>query len=186
MGTREMNFSRKITAVGLFATSLVLISCASSPIASNEDATCRSTDWFEQGRQDGSTGDSPRVEKYEKSCGPIFDKTTQALYMNGYHSGMTEFCTPENGFQVAQMGGSQENQCPELMKENFRQGYFKGVKARELKAKNQELALKIESLSQKVHTRSIASNEDTTVESELERLKKQYAQNQKRIEQMNN
>lgn len=169
----------------LFVCTLVAIGCSQSPLSETQ-ATCRSTDWYEKGRQDGSTGLQPRTENYQTSCGEDFHSEAQALYMNGFHAGLTDYCSPENGFQIGQMGGALENHCPELMKDAFKQGYVKGVESRKLKAKNQELARKIQNLSRQAHSRSISSVEKGSISSELESLKRQYAQNQKKISKMNN
>lgn len=164
---------------------IAVIGCSQSPLSETQ-ATCQSTDWYEKGRQDGSTGVQPRIEKYQSSCGDAFHTEDKALYMNGFHAGQTDYCSHENGFQVAQMGGPLENHCPELMKEAFKQGYIKGIESRKLKAKNQELARKIQTLSRQAASRSISSVEKGSISSELEHLKRQYAQNQKKISRMNN
>lgn len=164
---------------------LSLIGCTHSPLSSTQ-ATCQSTDWYEKGRQDGATGNKANTEKHQNTCGNSFTSEAQALYMNGFHAGMTDYCSPENAFQIGQMGGSAENDCPELMKESFMRSYKKGLESRSLKAKNQKLAQKIETLSQKAVSRKISSIEKGSISSELEQLKRQYAQNQKKISRMNN
>lgn len=159
---------------------LAAVGCSQSPLSETQ-ATCQSTDWYERGRQDGATGIQSRAEKHKVSCESHFNAEAEALYMNGFHGGLTEYCSPENAFQIGQMGGPLENQCPELMKEAFKQGYKKGAESRKLKSKNQELARKIQSLSKEAASRGISS-----IDRELEQLKRQYAQNQKKISRMNN
>ena len=165
--------------------SVSLIACSQAPL-SQEQATCRSSDWFEKGRQDGATGATPQWESHKSYCGPIFNEESKSLYMNGYHAGLTDYCTPENAFKIGQMGGPATNQCPEVMKETFQQGHSKGLQSRDLKTKNEELARKIESLSKQANSRRISSVESGSVTTELEQLKKQYAKNQKLINRMNN
>lgn len=164
---------------------LAAVGCSQSPLSETQ-ATCQSADWFEKGRQDGATGALSKVEFHQSDCGEEFNTESQALYMNGFHSGLTEYCSPENAFQIGQMGGSAENQCPELMKEAFKEGYKKGVESKKLKNKNQQLARKIQNLSKQATSRSVSSIEKGSISSELEQLKRQYAQNQKKISRMNN
>jgi|GEM_PF-3051729 hypothetical protein len=149
-------------------------------------ATCQSADWFERGRQDGSTGENPRVEKYRQQCSKVFNEETKGLYMAGFHSGLNDYCSPENAFKVGEMGGSSENLCPEVMKEAFLKAFKNGAHSRLLKNQNQELAQKIQNLSRKVASREISSVDKQPISSELEELKRQYAQNQKRLSRMNN
>ncbi|MAV92189.1 MAG: hypothetical protein CL676_12285 [Bdellovibrionaceae bacterium] len=167
----------------LFATQL--IACNQAPIK-DESATCRSSDWFEKGRQDGSTGLSPQLDANRSECGPIFNEDKKSLYMNGYHAGLTDYCTPENAFKIGQMGGSLDNLCPEVMKETFLQGYNKGLQSRKLKAQNEQLARRIELLSKQARSRNIASTEGASLSDQIEQLKKLYAKNQKRLNRMNN
>jgi hypothetical protein len=175
-----MKILRPILVICLF--SLGLSACSHTPLSQTQ-SLCQSTDWFEKGRQDGASGNLPQTSTHQNRCNEYFNEDSQALYLNGFNGGLTEYCSPENAFQIGQMGGSAENQCPLLMKDAFKVGFEKGVESRKLKAKNQELASQIENLSQKQISRSISSIEKGSISSELEQLKRQYAQNQKKISQ---
>ncbi len=176
-----MNFKSFAIVLSLFT-----FGCSQAPLIS-QDPVCLNNDWYERGRQDGATGVKPRKEQFQSLCQRNFTLEAAELYMNGFHAGLTDYCSPENAFKVGQMGGSPENQCPALMKESFKEGYTQGVKARRLKQKNQEIARRIQNLSSQVHSRTISSvNEEEHLSSELEDLKRQYAKNQKKISEMNN
>lgn len=159
--------------------------CAQAPLIS-QDPVCMNNDWYERGRQDGATGVQHRKEHFQDLCHNSFSTESADLYMNGFHAGLTDYCSLENAFKVGQMGGPEENHCPHLMKESFKIGYDQGVKARRLKIKNQEIARKIQNLSSQVHSRTISSVSDESLSTELENLKRQYARNQKKISEMNN
>lgn len=172
---------KKILTLFLF---FLPLACSNSPVREVQ-ATCDSIDWYEKGRQDGATGNHPRTDEYKKNCHNQFNTENQALYTNGYHAGLTDYCSPENAFQIGQMGGAAENHCPDLMKETFKKNHKKGAESRELKDRNQELAKRIQSLSKEV-AREISSVNKNSLSSELELLKRQYAQNQKKLSRISN
>lgn len=176
-----------ILTLTLVATGLA--ACSTGNLIS-EAPTCGSQDWFENGRQDGVSGMASQADRLQKSCGKAFDEETLVLYTNGYDSGMVEYCNPANAFKLGQMGAAVQNRCPELMKPEFEVGLKKGEEARKLKAANEALAKKIETLSQKLASRGLTSRDLASVDeadsNQLEQLKKLYAQNQKKLSAIQN
>lgn len=167
-----------------------LTACSSVDLIS-EAPTCGSQDWFENGRQDGVSGMASQSDRLQKTCGSAFNDETQVLYTNGYDSGLVEYCSPANAFKLGQMGSNPQNRCPELMRPEFEAGLKKGVEARQLKATNEALAKKIETLSQKLAAQGLTSRDLASVDekadtNQLERLKKLYAQNQKKLSAIRN
>lgn len=181
-----MNF-KTILKIAIPTLALSLSACSTGNLAS-QAPTCASQDWFEKGRQDGASGLQSKAENLQKTCGS-FGEDSKLLYLNGHNAGMVEFCSATNAFKMGQMGTPKENSCPQLMKSEFEAAYKKGEESRRLKAQNEALAQRIQSLSQKINGRSLASEpeaEKASVTTQLEKLKRLYAQNEKKLSRISN
>lgn len=100
-------------------SSLLQIGCASSSSTITR-TNCTSMDWFEYGRRDGSRGaPKEQVDSYRQLCGSEFNGTSETLYVNGRNSGLVEYCTPQNGFELGKMGATYLYVCPSLMEPAF-------------------------------------------------------------------
>lgn len=104
----------------LLSTFLTFIGCASSSSTSVSKTNCASMDWFEYGRRDGSRGaPKEQIEQYKGICGSEFNSQSEILYVNGRNSGLVEYCTPQNGYEVGKMGGTYLYVCPSLVEPAF-------------------------------------------------------------------
>lgn len=100
-------------------TALVQIACSSSSTTMNK-TNCASMDWFEYGRRDGSRGaPKEQIDQYRGLCGHEFSSNSEVLYINGRNSGLVEYCTPQNGFEIGRMGGTYLYVCPSLVEPAF-------------------------------------------------------------------
>lgn len=105
--------------VFLLLPALLQVACSSSS-SSISKTNCASMDWFEYGRRDGSKGAAKeQIENYRKLCGDQFSGASETLYVNGRNSGLVEYCTPQNGFEVGKMGSPYLYVCPSLMEPAF-------------------------------------------------------------------
>ena len=121
--------------ISLFSFVVLLqVGCASSS-SSNTSITktnCGSMDWFEYGRRDGSKGaPKEQIDSYRKLCGNEFDSSSETLYVNGRNSGLVEYCSPQNGFEIGRMGAAYLYVCPSLMEPAFINEMRRGQRIRD-------------------------------------------------------
>lgn len=104
----------------LFSLIALFQAACSSTSSSISKTNCASMDWFEYGRRDGSKGAAKeQIDGYRKLCGDEFSGASETLYINGRNSGLVEYCTPQNGYEVGKMGTPYLYVCPSLMEPAF-------------------------------------------------------------------
>ncbi len=143
---------------------LVLTGCAQlSP------KECMVRDWYEQGRIDGSQGlSSARLEEHLNSCPDVASHPeTSDVYKNGWNAGLTQYCSPSNGFELGAAGKSYEKVCPVILERVFLAEYEKGQKLLELENQNAEIESE---LAQLTSQRSPAADDPPEVRSQIRRL----------------
>jgi len=132
-----------IVVMGVMST-LFLISCATL-----NEQQCKTGNWEEIGRQDGSRGFSvSRVANLNKACREHGTQVNNADYQRGYDAGARDYCTPENGYQLGRSGMiSAQTTCPADLASSFSNAIQKGysdyqkeLAAREADRKAREVA----------------------------------------------
>jgi hypothetical protein len=131
-----MHIITKSVKTTLIAATLLLAACAQQP-----PEVCQEIDWYELGRQDGTRGfDTNKRREVAVQCESSDPSLSEALYHNGFDSGVSQFCLPENGFQLGQDNRPvQPDICPPMMREEFLQSYTNGQNAKNLKAQKKTL-----------------------------------------------
>lgn len=162
----------------------LLSACSTTPLA--ERFSCANSDWYEIGRRDGASGAPPeRWSHYHEKCGDRIDPQSEDMYRNGRNSGLVEYCTPANAFELGRMHIAYNSVCPPQMEPLFVQAYDKGSHARELDLESKRLSQRIEQLAQKLtEQRSIASEQKAKITGELDALKEQRAQLEQEIKKI--
>jgi hypothetical protein len=141
----------------LVLAGLGLVSCA-TPLSKNE---CMAMDWRTVGYEDGAAGHpGSRIGVHRKACGehgvaPDFD-----AYQAGRNEGLTEFCTPANGYRIGAAGGQYAGVCPMESEGSFLRAFSEGHELHVLRGRV-----------------SSTGNQLSAKRRELERLEKAVAKN---------
>ena len=162
---------------------LSLLGCQSSP----KKTVCESTDWYELGRRNGTSGLNSQMDNERRRCVGHFDTTNEAIYVNGYNNGLAEYCSIDNGYSLGKAGATANKVCPRPTDEPFLAGYARGKKVRELERMNETLDRKISSVSQKLKSakeKTAKTSEHNQLMSELSSLEQERQANQRRMGQI--
>ncbi len=135
--------------IGFFCTLMLLASCQSVDLSSPKFA-CTQLDWFELGRSDGLQGvDSMAYQEKQKSC-QGFSETQHEMYVNGWYSGVNEFCTSTQGFAFGRSGQTYLDICPATKETSFLSGYEKGKRVFLYEKDNQKISEELQQVSEAV------------------------------------
>jgi hypothetical protein len=175
------NRMTQITLPFLCLGIVTLVACQSSP---KTVVSCESADWYELGRRTGTTGQPSQLDQERKRCTGQFDHTQEAVYINGYNNGLTEYCTNENGYALGKSGATLNKVCPRPIDEAFVAGYMRGTKVRELQQVNENIDRKISSINQRLKSAKDKKNEHGQLMSEITGLEQERQANRKRLNQI--
>lgn len=135
--------TRFLTLIALFST-FFMFSCATL-----NEQQCKTGNWEEIGRQDGSRGFSAgRINNHNKACREHGTQVNNADYQRGYDAGVRSYCTTENGYRLGRSGMmSAQATCPADLASGFSSAIQRGysdyqreLAAREAERKARELA----------------------------------------------
>lgn len=149
----------------------------------DKSASCNSLDWFEIGRQSGTAGHPPALASEKKRCSGQLDASAQALYITGYNKGLSDFCTPENGYTLGRSGSPTSSACPITSRTNFQVAYKRGVRAKELSEENLQIDRKITSINEKLKTKD-RNQTKSKLKTELNGLKQQREANERNLQKI--
>lgn len=161
-------------------SSLLFSGCATTEKVSE----CKTVDWYELGRRDGSLGRTledfdPQRMQCEGRAIPSFE----AMYRNGRERGLIEFCAPENGYSVGKSGELYYYVCPFHLEAEFLREYKRGQKVLALQRENLKLDQRMSSVFSAL--RNPASTEGREqLESELSTLRQTRAKNEQELNRL--
>lgn len=120
----------RLAPAALALLALGLAGCTTIP-PEERAATCAKTDWERFGENDGRLGiaTSERADQFE-DCQDLGQPVNLAAYQTGRATGLAEYCTVENGYQVGLEGRRYRGVCPPDLEPDFEQGYAQGRKDR--------------------------------------------------------
>jgi hypothetical protein len=127
---------------------LVLIASASMLLAgcaSMSEQECLYADWQAIGFEDGSVGmHSSAVTSRRQACAKAGVTVDMAAYMAGREQGLTEYCTPANGFRAGESGAAYSGVCARHDEASFVEQFRAGAHLYLLrdKARSADLALR--------------------------------------------
>ncbi len=124
---------RKLLLVGAGGAVLLLVSCAS---ISEQD--CQAGNWADIGYKDGVKGKSrAKIADYVQTCSEYGAEVDRQTYLESYETGLTYYCTYDNGFERGRNGSSYNTVCdgPDntMRAADFRAGYDAGYGEYELR-----------------------------------------------------
>ncbi len=84
-------------------------------------------DWFQIGFEDGARGlPADRIGKHRKACSKYDVAPNLSAYLDGRDQGLTQYCTPHNGYRLGLSGRSYNSLCPGDLQAPFLDAYNKG------------------------------------------------------------
>jgi hypothetical protein len=154
---------------------LSLLGCSHASVVAKEG--CQELDWYEIGRRDGSRGLATQNQRTVKVvCEDSDPSLNEALYQNGFDSGVAQFCTASIAFeQGRQHQPNAASSCPLFFREEFSKNYERGAQFANLQQTQKEIARKIENLDQIIKDNSIDQ-----LRREALRLEKNQLESQRR------
>ncbi|NNE62786.1 MAG: DUF2799 domain-containing protein [Gammaproteobacteria bacterium] len=106
-----------------------------SGCATLDKSECREADWQMIGLEDGAKGHPlTYIGNHRKACSEYGVKPDLDQYRVGHQIGLTQFCTPDNGFKQGRAGRDYNNVCPAKLAGQFLAGYDTGLELHELKS----------------------------------------------------
>lgn len=87
-------------------------------------AQCTNNNWADIGYETALSGKSVRFfNKFEEQCGEKLAVDAKSHYLDGFTSGIKEYCTYDNGFKLASKSLPNKNTCPYELRSPFDKGY---------------------------------------------------------------
>jgi len=147
--------------LAVLAGALVLGSCATL-----NESECRSVDWYQLGTRDGTDGSArTRIEEHRKACAEFGLAADDAAWLQGYETGLLDYCTADNGYRVGRRGGYYGRVCPAQEERRFLDAYELGHETYQVEQEIAELDRRAESLQQRL----VSDKLDDDVRRELRR-----------------
>ncbi len=88
---------------------------------------CLTADWFQIGFEDGARGlPADRIGKHRKACSKHDVTPNLSAYLDGRDQGLTQYCTPHNGYRRGLTGKSYKGLCRKDLEGPFLDAYNKG------------------------------------------------------------
>ncbi|WP_051279016.1 DUF2799 domain-containing protein [Hellea balneolensis] len=125
-----------ILNIAIISTAVIgLAGCASI-----SESQCVSGSWSDIGYKDGVNG-KPRdkLADYAKTCAKYGVQPDRKLYLTAFESGLTKYCTYEQGFELGENGSSYNQVCSGAETSGFSQGYDEGRAAYEIYKEHKRL-----------------------------------------------
>ncbi len=124
---------RKLLLVGVGGAVLLLVSCET---ISEQD--CQAGNWADIGYKDGVKGKSrAKIADYVQTCSEYGAEVDRQTYLQSYDTGLTYYCTYDNGFERGRNGSSYNTVCGGSDNTegaaDFRAGYDDGYSEYELR-----------------------------------------------------
>lgn len=105
----------------------LLAGCILAGCATLSESECKTANWFQIGRDDGSHGyPRSRLYKNRQACAEYGIRPNSNAYYAGRKAGLARYCTPENGFHEGQEGNGYRNVCPSSSEPDFLAQYRQG------------------------------------------------------------
>ena len=130
---------------------MLLVSCET--ISEQE---CQAGNWADIGYKDGVKGKSrAKIADYVQTCSEYGAEVDRQIYMQSYETGLTYYCTYDNGFERGQNGNSYNTVCGGSDNTggaaDFRAGYDAGYSEYELRRTYARLEADIEQTQAELH-----------------------------------
>ncbi len=106
---------------------VLMLSVLLDGCASMDQAECVSADWHSVGLDDGRKGKkSTHYSEYRKDCSAFGVSVDSDAYIDGWETGIRNYCTRDNGFRVGVKGSIYQHNCPSAAEDVFSNSYQTG------------------------------------------------------------
>lgn len=156
----------------LFSAILMLLSTQAMAISADK---CQSTDWFAVGRDTGVKGQpSDKIMSTQNACQKKGVDISLEQYQKGWQMGISEYCSPDNAFNLGFKKKSPSKYCPIDMKSDFDQFYAWGKEAfgleKDVRSKESKLKSKVKALNAATKKKEKLEKEVKTLEEQTKSL----------------
>lgn len=136
---------------------------------------CQSTDWFAVGRDSGVKGQpSDKIMSTHMACQKKGVDISLEQYQKGWQMGISEYCSPDNAFNLGFRKKSTSKYCPIDMKADFDQFYAWGKEAfgleKQVKKKESQLKSKVKALNSATKKKESLEKQVKTLEEQTKGL----------------
>ena len=105
----------------------LLIASALNGCATQEKNECFHADWFSIGYEDGAMGfKTSRIGQHRQACARYGVAPDFEAYEKGRRQGLTEWCTPRNGYAMGAAGRKYNGVCPRNLESAYLEAYSRG------------------------------------------------------------
>jgi hypothetical protein len=134
-----------------------------SGCATLSEGECKTADWQEIGRKDGSKGYTrARLHKHYEACAEYKVEPQADRYYAGRDAGLKQYCTPRKGFDEGREGNRYRGVCPPDLERGFLAAFSKGEMIHEIDTN-------IESVERDISRKEqLLSDDDTSSKERLE------------------
>ncbi len=98
------------------------------------EQACQAGNWADIGYKDGVKGKSrAKIADYVQTCSKYGAEVDRQTYLQSYETGLSYYCTYDNGFERGRNGSSYNTVCDGALAADFRAGYDAGYGEYELR-----------------------------------------------------
>ena len=159
------------------ATAVALLSLGSCATMSEDQ--CLAGAWGERGYADGAAGlPTSRLDDHAKACAAHGVTPDAAVYFSARESGLTTYCTPQQGFRAGREGDVYAGVCPAPLEDDFLPAYedgrvIHGVEQALSSARTHldSLARRIEDLDDKLDAKNSELRQDGLTEDQRDQVR---------------
>lgn len=154
---------------------LALLALGLSGCATLSEGECRTADWQEIGRIDGSQG-QPRARLFEhaKACADYGIRPDAEAYYQGREWGLLDYCTPANAYREGRRGASYQGVCPALLEGNFLVSYRQGLAIHDVESALERIEQRISRIEHRLGEEEVDIDERQELHGELRSLYRDY------------
>lgn len=121
---------KRMISIVILSAGLVACGSTSKPTKQDNTALCSESNWQQVGYKLALAGKDIRTFNTLKAdCNNDIADSAKTTYIAGYHQGIKEYCTYENGLALGKEGKENVLQCPKELREGFDKGYQTALKA---------------------------------------------------------
>jgi hypothetical protein len=136
---------KKKSILPIFLCSLLSLALILTGCATLDKSECINADWYSIGYEDGARGlKTSHIGDHRKACAKHGVAPDFETYEKGRQQGLTEWCTPRNGYSHGSGGNQYNGACPKHMEAAYLKAFNQGkaVHAYENEVMLQDRALK--------------------------------------------
>ncbi|MBU2874547.1 DUF2799 domain-containing protein [Marinobacter salexigens] len=142
-----------------------------SGCATLSEGECKTADWQEIGRKDGSKGYTrARLHKHYEACAEYKVEPQADRYYAGRDAGLKQYCTPRKGFDEGREGNRYRGVCPPDLERGFLAEFSKGEMIHEIDTNIETVERDISRKEQLLSDDDTSSKERLEINRELREL----------------